>query len=465
VRVRLGALILCLMAAALIAMGLPLAAVISNAYNRDMFLDRLNDTARFAAITAQADSTNQLQNAGTELRRYHAIYGIDCFALADNSSIRLFAAGHPLPSDAIARQRIASALGGRRSRPPAAGWPWSSRPMVVAEPIVRGGDVVGAMVTVSPTDRMRHRVLLAWTGLLVLGLAALAVCAFVADRLARWVLRPVQVLDVATNEVATGRLDARVAAESGPPELRRLAASFNGMAGHVQASLEQQRAFVADASHQLRNPLAALLLRLDDLSSRVPHELRTDTDQAVDEGRRLVDILERLLELARAEHAGQSIGACDLVELVQQRLETWRPIADARDVAVVVRAPASLTVWVDEAALSGAVDVVIDNALKFSPLGGAVEVTVTGQGTLGVVSVRDSGPGLSADELGRVGDRFWRSASGQNVPGFGLGLSIARALLEPAGGALEFRTQPGGGLTVEVLVRREPVSSSAGGTT
>jgi signal transduction histidine kinase len=464
VRIRLAVLFLSLMAVALVALGLPLGQAIRNSYNREVFLNRLNDTARFAAIAQQADNADQLVAVGTELRRYRSVYGIDCFVLADDGTVRLAASTRLLPRDASAQLHISNALGGRRSDPPAAPWPWSTKPMVVAEPIIRGGDVVGAMVTVSPLDSMRGRLLRAWALLLALVLAALVACFYIANRLAGWLLRPVGILDAAANEVATGRLDARVASEMGPPELRQLAASFNDMADNVQTSLEQQRAFVADASHQLRNPLAALLLRLDDLALRVPTELLSDASQAVDEGRQLVDILERLLELAKAENAGGTTGPCDVVALVEQRLRTWQPIADVRRITLFCQAPAELTTWTDASAASGALDVVIDNALKFSPEGGSVDVRISADADHVTVQVHDSGPGLSPDELSRVGSRFWRSPGQQNAAGFGLGLSIARALLERSGGLLEFSSHVNGGLIAHVVLRREPVSSSDGET-
>ncbi|UQX86743.1 HAMP domain-containing histidine kinase [Jatrophihabitans telluris] len=454
-RIRLISLILTPMAVVVVLLSLPLANSLRNAYTREVFLNRLNDTARFAALAQQADATGQLSGIRSELHRYHQLYGIDAFVIADDRSVRLAEADHRLPGDGTSRARISIALGGRRSEPPTAGWPWSNKPMLVAEPIERGGDVVGAMITVSPTTRMRQRILASWSVIAAGGLAALIACYFVADRLARWALRPIAVLDAATNDVATGKLDARVAFEQGPPELRRLGASFNVMADNVQTSVEQQRAFVADASHQLRNPLSALLLRLDDLALRVPDGLTEDAGRALDEGKHLVGILERLLELARAEHAGGNAGRCELPELVRQRLQTWQPIAETRHISMNLRAPDVPPAWADESATAGALDVVIDNALKFSPDGSTIEVLLDHDDQRVWVSVEDSGPGLTSEDLARVGRRFWRSAGQQNVAGFGLGLSIARALLERAGGALEFRSPPGHGLEVRVVLRRE----------
>jgi signal transduction histidine kinase len=233
------------------------------------------------------------------------------------------------------------------------------------------------------------------------------------------------------------------------------------MAGHVQQSIEQQQAFVADASHQLRNPLAALLLRMEDLASRVPGELRGDATLALSEARRLVDILERLLELARSDHAELQVTECDIVALLEQRLRAWRSIAEARRIRFSVVATPRLRVRTDEAALAEIIDVVLDNALKFSPDGARVELVASlsepapGRESpdpqrTAVIAIRDYGPGLTADELTRIGNRFWRGGGRQNVAGYGLGLSIARALLGRLGASMHFTSPTGGGLAVEI---------------
>jgi signal transduction histidine kinase len=334
--------------------------------------------------------------------------------------------------------------------------------MVVAVPITRGGDVVGVMVTVSPTDRLSHRVLVQWAVLGAVGCALLVACAFAADRLARWVLRPVQVLARATDEVATGRLAARVAAAAGPPELRRLATSFNTMADYVQSASEHQRAFVADASHQLRNPLAALLIRLDDVADRAGPGLENDARRAMDEGKRLAGILERLLELARSEQSAAEIAAQPVEPVVAERVSAWSPIARSRRISMHVEHQPGLRASMDAIAVAGALDVLLDNALKFSPESSRITVTTARTAGQVVISVRDEGPGLTPDELPRAGDRFWRSRTQQNVAGYGLGLSIARALLEPGQGRLEIVAPERGGLDVRLVL--PAVTASNAGT-
>jgi signal transduction histidine kinase len=322
----------------------------------------------------------------------------------------------------------------------------------VASPVIRDGDVVAVVVTDSPTGPMRSRILHGW---LVIGageVAAMLLAIGAALRLTGWVLKPVRVLDVTTHAIASGRLKSRVAVASGPPELRRLARSFNEMADNVEDVLEQQRAFVADASHQLRNPLAALLLRIELLAYELP-EGNEEIASVQSEGKRLAQVLDDLLDLALAEHTEADLRVTDIGALASERVAAWAPTAEAKGVRLVGDCPPT-TAWADPVTLSSALDAVIDNAVKFTPRGESVEVTVAADGETSTVVVTDNGPGLTDEELARVGDRFWRSGRHQNIKGSGLGLSISRTLLAAGGGSLTYDHHEPSGLTVTVSVPR-----------
>nr|WP_231134422.1 HAMP domain-containing sensor histidine kinase [Motilibacter deserti] len=310
------------------------------------------------------------------------------------------------------------------------------------------GDTVGAVVVVAPTDRADAAVLRSWAALAAGALAALVVAVGLALGAARWVLRPVDELDGVAHAIAKGRLDARTPADDGPPELRRLAAAFNEMADHVEAFVEQQRAFVADASHQLRNPLSALLLRIEGLGLELPEDSQEDLEQARDEGRRLTALLDDLLALARAERAVAAPELVALGPLVARRADSWQVVAVGRGLRLGVEAHGDAYAVLDPAAFASALDAVVDNALKFTPTGRAVTLRVGQLGGRAEVAVLDEGPGLAPEEVARATDRFWRSPGHQNVPGSGLGLAIARALLERSGARLSVANRPEGGLVV-----------------
>jgi signal transduction histidine kinase len=361
--------------------------------------------------------------------------------------------GWRVPDEGEADQAFDEALAGRRSHDPEQVWPWQRGRLAVASPVVRDGDVIAVVVTDSPTGQMRSRILRGWLLIGAGEAAAMLLAVGAAFRLTGWVLRPVRILDAATHDIATGRMKSRVAAAGGPPELRRLARSFNEMADNVEKVLEQQRAFVADASHQLRNPLSALLLRIELLALGLPdgHE---EVASVRAEGKRLARVLDDLLDLALAEHAAADLQLTDVAELVEERVGAWRPVAERKEITLSHEGPSGATGWADPVALSSALDAVVDNALKFTPESEAVTVGVEYDGDTVLVTVGDGGPGLTEEELARIGDRFWRSSRHQNVSGSGLGLSITRALLAAGGASIAYAQNEPKGLRVTISVPR-----------
>ncbi|WP_034090253.1 sensor histidine kinase [Streptacidiphilus albus] len=447
-RTRLLGILLALMACVLVALGLPLAVSEAAAGQQQVLVDRMDDTARFAELaqnplgqSGTATATEQLRTLDSETERYYDVYG---------SPVGVFELdGQPLTADpvswtdadrGISARAFSEALDGRRSANPAQVWPWQTgRMLVVASPVVWDGDVVAVVVTEAPTDALRALELREWLVLAGGEAAAVLVAVAAAALLTGWVLRPVQDLDKVAHDIATGRLASRVAPAGGPPELRRLARAFNEMADHVELVLDQQRAFVADASHQLRNPLAALMLRVELMGMELPEGTEAELAGVRVEGRRLAQVLDDLLGLAVAEHASPAGGPTDLVRLAVERADGWRPLGLERGVELRCEVPDQPLLGLAEpVAFGSALDAVVDNALKFTPRGGRVTVSVTADADQVAVAVADTGPGITEEERERIGDRFWRSPRQQNSEGSGLGLSIARTLLAASGGTLTF---------------------------
>ncbi|MFD7405316.1 sensor histidine kinase [Streptomyces sp. NPDC059866] len=460
---RLLPLLIVLMAAVLLALGIPLAVSVAAAQQQKVVVDRIDDTAFFAALaqfvtappsgSRRTDPDERLETLSRELDSYYKVYGIRVGVFYANDAPMAHApADWFLPREGEVRNAFDEALLSRRSDDPKQVWPWQRHRLVVASPVIRDGDVVAVVVTDSPTGQMRSRILSGWLVIIAGETAAMLLAVGAALRLTGWVLRPVRVLDATTHDIATGRLKSRVAAAGGPPELRRLARSFNEMADNVEAVLEQQRAFVADASHQLRNPLSALLLRIELLALELP-EGNEEIASVQTEGKRLAQVLDDLLDLALAEHAEADLSLTDIGALTAERVAAWAPTAEARGVRLVGDCPPT-TAWADPVTLSSALDAVIDNAVKFTPKDERVEVTVASNGDTSTIVVADGGPGLTDEELTRVGDRFWRSSRHQNVKGSGLGLSITRALLAAAGGSIAYGHHEPHGLKVTVTLPR-----------
>ncbi|MFI7245829.1 sensor histidine kinase [Streptomyces qinglanensis] len=468
-RTRLLPLLIVLLAGVLLALGFPLALSQAQAEQQRVVVDRIDDTARFASlaqfVTATSAPDERRATLQHELDRYHDLYGIRAGVFyRDGRTMAASPAGWRIPGEDKAAgpegrpdgaRAFAEALAGRRSHDPPQVWPWQSDGRIaVASPVIRDGDVAAVVLTDSPTGPMRSRTLRGWLAIAVGEAAAMLLALGAALRLTGWVLKPVRTLDRAAHEIATGKLTSRVVASVGPPELRRLAHSFNEMAGNLESVLEQQRAFVADASHQLRNPLSALLLRIELLALELP-EGNEEMASVRAEGKRLARVLDDLLDLALAEHAGSAhVQLTDVAEVAAERVAAWRPTAEHSGVELRLEGQTAATGWADPVALSSGLDAVVDNAVKFTPEGGTVTVTVRAEGDSVTVETADGGPGLTDEELERVGDRFWRSGRHQNVSGSGLGLSITRALLAGGGAGLSFAHHEPRGLRVLITVPR-----------
>jgi signal transduction histidine kinase len=311
-------------------------------------------------------------------------------------------------------------------------------------------------VTVSPTDDLRAGEIRVWSLVGAAVLLALALAVLVALPIVRWILRPVRRLDEGTGRVAAAVLagaDADPVADgTGPPELRRLSVSFDRMAETVTHAYSAQRRFVADASHQLRNPLTALRLRLSNLDGHVDASGAEDQVAALEEAERLSTLLDGLLALARAERTDPPV-VVDVDAGVADRIEAWRPLAEHTGLRLERTGTPALRALGPAGVIETLLDAVLDNAVKFAPRGTAIRVETRACDGQVEVAVRDHGPGMAPDELERATHRFWRSPDQSNVEGSGLGLAIAARTVEVAGGELCLELPDGGGLRVAARLR------------
>ncbi|ACU35397.1 HAMP domain-containing histidine kinase [Actinosynnema pretiosum subsp. pretiosum] len=454
-RSRLLGVVLALVVLVLVGMGVPLGRGVAATEQQEMFLDRLTDTARFASLVQRPVIDDQPEVVLPELKRYSELYGIDVVLLRRDGQVALSSADRePDLSSPAVQETVRGALAGRLPSNPDLVMPWQDHPLVVAEPVLVDGEVRGAVVTFSPTGKTRTGVALWWLAILAGALGALALAVLAALPLVRWMLRPVLALDDATSglvgAIVSGRPVPPVGGSSGPPELRQLGRSFDQMAASVGDVLAAQRAFVADASHQLRNPLTALKLRLSNLEDAVTEEGRPHQAAALAEANRLNRILDEMLAMARAESSSVAPVEVDVDRAVAGRLTAWMPAATARDVHLVLGGEPGRMALAPPRGVETVLDALLDNALKFTAEGTLVHVVVRRADGRVRLSVVDEGPGLDEEERERATDRFWRSPSHQNVAGSGLGLSIVRRIVERVGGRVRLFRGDEGGLGVEV---------------
>ncbi|MGW7531504.1 HAMP domain-containing sensor histidine kinase [Amycolatopsis sp. NPDC054798] len=456
-RVRLQGIVVTLVALLVFGLGIPLALSIASSLQQKLFLDRLTDTSRFASLAQRPLLDNQLGLLEPKLRRYTEVYGVKVVVVNQDGEPVLSSLGGT-DSGRVDRAEIQVPVNeALAARPPEAGpllMPWATGPLVLAEPILIDGEVRGAVVTESATDHVRTQLLWQWLLLATCALVAFGLALLVALPVVRWTLRPVRRLDEATGAlvaaVVSGREAEPVGESGGPPELRQLGRSFDRMAASVSEALAAQRAFVADASHQLRNPLTALKIRLGNLDGQVTDETAAaDLEAAQVDARRLNQILDELLSMARAEAAGGELVSEDLAEVIADRVADWSVVGAAREVVLESAVDVDgARVLVPPRGLEVVLDALLDNALKFSPSGTSVEVAASVAEDRVTVSVRDHGPGLREDELERAVDRFWRSTAHQNVPGSGLGLAIVTEIVRHSGGEMQLSLPEGGGLRI-----------------
>jgi len=277
--------------------------------------------------------------------------------------------------------------------------------------------------------------------LLLIDAGGIAVAVGLGYLVSRAALAPVRRLSDATRKVTeTGDLTERVDA-SGQDELSALAGSFNSMLGALEESTRAQRQLVADASHELRTPLTSLRTNIEVLATeqKLPAgERKRLLKDVIEQLGEMTTLIAELIELARSEQQADEpeevrldLVAADAVERARRNRPGVEFATDLEE-SVVHGVPSTI---------ERAVANLLDNAAKWSPPGGKVEVVVRP----GEVIVRDHGPGIDEEDLPRVFDRFYRSTSARGMPGSGLGLAIVRQVAEAHGGGVKAEPAEGGG--------------------
>ncbi|MET9675403.1 HAMP domain-containing sensor histidine kinase [Streptomyces sp. NPDC006482] len=348
---------------------------------------------------------------------------------------------------------------------------WGSRlvwgpELVITVPVYEGRDaargavgeerIVGAVRIRYATADLTDRLWRIWGFRAILAVGVLAIAAGLGAVVARLLTKPLRQLNDMASRFGDGDLTAR-SPVTGPQETRTLARTLNQGAERLDTLVASQRIFVADASHQLRTPLTALRLALDNIADGVDDAfVREDVDQATAEVVRMSRLVSGLLVLARAEAKVSAPEPLALRELVEERLNVWRPAADERGVTIVLTGNADdgPRVLAGPGSLDQVLDNVLSNALEVSPDRGTITVRVETDGPdEAVLEILDQGPGMSAAEQARAFDRFWRGQGLTGRTGSGLGLAIVKQLVTDDGGGVALRDAPGGGLCVRIGLR------------
>jgi len=365
----------------------------------------------------------------------------------DGISVVDTAGGEPQPF--TNRPEIVTALSGGRFSGARFSQTLEADLFVGAVPVASGSHVYGAVRLTVLNREIEAQVRRMWLSLGAVVLVAVGATAVVAFVTARSITRPIAALRHKALRIADGDFSAGTSMGDAPPEVAELAATFDDMASRLETLLESQRAFVADASHQLRTPLTAVRLRLENLEATATAATIRDIGEIVIEVERLSTMVDQLLELSRA--GVQDVDSVNVGTVVDQRVRLWEGVAADKGITLTtdMRIIEPCFAEVIPGGMEQILDNLIDNAIRYSPEGGTVSVMVSGPANGAcVIEVSDTGPGVPDIDLPRIFDRFWRGGSGQ--PGTGLGLAIVSHLVTRSGGTVSASRAPTGGLVVRV---------------
>ena len=445
----------------IVALTLPLALSTSHRVDREVRAQAA-DGAQIVAASASGRLTRLSQldalvaTVDHELGARVIIVGRSGSLLADSQ--RPGARGISYRS----RPEIAEALAGRTVQGHRRSQTLGDNLLYTAVPVVFRGRTVGAVrVTQSVTavDRQIRRDQLALLGVGLLALVfGLLVTWFVAGSLSR----PLRSLARTARQVGRGDLQARAEVE-GSTEQREVARAFNSMADRLIESLDAQRAFVANASHQLRTPLTGLRLRVEAASMAsddpvVQEELAAAEAETV----RLARLISNLLRLASADAQPPPSEDVDLAAAAHEAEQRWRKRAElaGRRLALAGGGAAVAAGSVDDLATS--LDNLIENALLYAPEGSAIGVTWGTAGDEAFVAVLDEGAGVSEDDAAAAFQRFQRGAARPvGHGGTGLGLAIVGALAARWGGSASLSRRPEGGTRAEIRLPAAAATDAA----
>jgi heavy metal sensor kinase len=296
--------------------------------------------------------------------------------------------------------------------------------------------------------------------MLVLGLPlAVSVAGLGGYTLARGALAPVERMTERAREITAERLSDRLPVANADDEMGRLATVFNETLARLEASFEQMRRFTADVSHELRTPLTAIrsVGEVGLREHRRDAEYRSIIGSMLEEADRLASLVDRLLTLSRAETGQASLSAddIDVAALAEEVASHLSVLAEEKKQSLAVERVGAPHARADRFVIRQAVINLVDNAVKFSPVGGRIRIRVAETPREAVLDVIDSGPGIDAASRPRIFDRFYRAGDANGTAsGTGLGLSIAKGAVEANGGRLTLESSGDAGSTFRIALPR-----------
>ncbi|MHB8234460.1 MAG: sensor histidine kinase, partial [Solirubrobacteraceae bacterium] len=388
---------------AVVSLGVPLALSLRDRVNAEVHSQALSQADVVAATAAALLRPPQRTELGALVRSSGATVRGRVLIVDRAGRVLADSAGsQTLGSSYASRPEIERALAGHQIQTQRASHSLGEHILATAVPVLQGGNAIGAVRVTQSVAAVQHAVTGTVAKLALIAGTVLALGLLAGSLIARQIALPLRRLESAAGRIAGGELSARAVIE-GSSEQRSLSASFNEMAARVQRMIGAQRDFVADASHQLRTPLTALRLRLEEARAATADDnVASELDAGTLEVDRLAQILDELLVLSRAEDRELPGERVELALALAHAVERWRGVASAREIELRWDGVAGGAIWCAGVDLDRALDILIQNALDYSR--GPSEVTLQAHG--GRIEVRDRGPGLTPGEEELVFERF-----------------------------------------------------------
>lgn len=308
----------------------------------------------------------------------------------------------------------------------------------------------GYILQLGESTASNAQVLLHFRRLFEAGVVVMVVCSvMVGGFMARRALSGVQWVAKAARDIASGGWDSRVPVSRRQDEIDNLAVAFNEMADRIQKLIVEMKEVSDDIAHDLRTPIARLRVAAEASVSRNGDDKQEEelASHVVEECDHLLELINTMLEIAQTEAGARRLSRdpLDVAALVEDVCEFFSPAAEDKRIDLSFHGDGGLVVRGDAGRLKRAFANLLDNALKFTDAGGRVEVECARQNGVVSVSVRDSGVGVSEDEIERVFARFYRGDKSRTRGGSGLGLSLSRAIVRAHGGDIELKSRSGHG--------------------
>ena len=303
--------------------------------------------------------------------------------------------------------------------------------------------------------QFRRVLLLDFVSIIVIGLAGGAVLTSSA-------LQPIRTLaDTVRGIMRTGRTDRRVPAPDTGDALGELSVLVNAMLDRIDAVLAGMRGALDNVAHDLRTPMTRLRgIAETALASSDPAVLRDGLGACLEESDRVIEMLNTLMDISEAETGTMALRRepIDLAELVRQTVDLYEDLAEEKQLRIAAAADGSLIVPLDRNRMRQVLANLVDNAVKYTPAGGQIDIAARREGSEAIITVRDTGTGIPPEELPRIWDRLYRGDKSRSERGLGLGLTLVKAIVEAHGGKVAVESAVGDGTRFEL---RLPASTPA----